>query len=212
MSDTSRVPADCPACGEETVHELLKPGGHATVRCTECDHTHKTELSEPETTDVDVIVSQDGESWPTTLEADPEETVEVGDEFIAETSEAIQQVRVTAVERGDNRVEQSSMDEADTVWTRVVDNVGVDVTIHPNDGTRDENRSEKLYLPGDYEFTVGEIEEFGDEEIEVVGIHVRDDASGYRFDKADQTGQTVFAKDVKRLFGRDQKTSAWSGW
>ncbi|ERH13481.1 MAG: hypothetical protein J07HB67_02521, partial [halophilic archaeon J07HB67] len=47
---------------------------------------------------------------------------------------------------------------------------------------------------------------------EVVGIHVRDDTDGYSFDKADIDGQSVFAKDVKRLFGRDQVTSAWSGW
>jgi uncharacterized Zn finger protein len=212
MTDTSRVPVPCPSCGEETVHEVLKPGGHATVRCTECDHTHKVEIPEPKTIDVDVIVSQDGESWSTTLEADPEESVETGDEFIAETEEAIQQVRVTAIEQGDRRIDQARMDELDTVWTRVVDNVGVDVTIHPDDGRRDENRSEKLYLPGDHQFVVGEIEEFGDEEIEVVGIHVRDTASGYNFDKADRAGQSVLAKDVKRLFGRDQKTSAWSGW
>lgn len=212
MSNTSRVSATCPACGEETVHEMLKPGGQATVRCTECDHTHKTEMSEPKTTEVDVIVSQDGESWPTTVTAQPDDEYEVGDEFVAETEQAIQQVRVTAVERGDERVESASAAAADTLWTRVVDNVGVDVTIHPNDGRKDENRSEKVYLPGDHEFTVGAEETFGDEEIEVVGIHVRDASTGYPFDKADQEGQTVFAKDVKRLFGRDQVTSAWSGW
>ncbi|ERH13482.1 MAG: hypothetical protein J07HB67_02522, partial [halophilic archaeon J07HB67] len=60
MSETSRVPVDCPACATETVHELLNPGGHATVRCTACDHTHKAELTEPETETVNVIVSQDG--------------------------------------------------------------------------------------------------------------------------------------------------------
>jgi uncharacterized Zn finger protein len=212
MSETSRVPASCPACGDETVHELLKPGGHATVRCTECDHTHKTELTEPETTEVDVIVSQEGESWPTTFETEPDETISVGDEFVVETTEAIQQVRVTAIERGENRIEEATAADADTVWTRAVDNVGVDVTVHPNDGTRTDNHSLKVYLPGDYEFTVGTEESFADERIEVVGIHVRDAATGYPFDKADVDGQSVFAKDVKRLFGRDQVTSAWSGW
>lgn len=212
MSETSRVPADCPACGSETVHELLKPGGHATVRCTECDHTHKTELTEPEATEVDVIVSQDGESWPTTTTAAPDEAFAVGDEFVAETSEAIQQVRVTSVEVADGRAETATAETAETVWTRSVDNVGVDLTIHPNDGRNRESRSEKLYVPGEYEFAVGATETFGDEEVEIVGVHVRDDADGYPFDKADSEGQSVFAKDVKRVFARDQVTSAWSGW
>lgn len=212
MSEQSRVPVTCPICDEETVHEVLKSGGNSTVRCTDCDHTHKVEISEPNTVEVDVVVSQDGESWPGQIETDPDESVEVGNEFIVETTEAIQQVRVTAIERGDRRLDEATMAGADTVWTRAVDNVGVDVTIHPDDGRRDDNRSEKLFLPGDHQFVVGEVEEFGDEEIEVVGIHVRDNSSGYNFDKADRAGQSVAAKDVKRLFGRDQKTSAWSGW
>jgi uncharacterized Zn finger protein len=212
MSEQSRVPVTCPICDEETVHEVLKPGGNSTVRCTDCDHTHKVEITEPKTVEVDVVVSQDGESWPGQIETDPDESVEVGDEFIVETTEAIQQVRVTAIERGDRRLDEATMAGADTVWTRAVDNVGVDVTIHPDDGRRDENRSEKLFLPGDHQFVVGEVEEFGDEKIEVVGIHVRDNSAGYNFDKADRAGQSVAAKDVKRLFGRDQKTSAWSGW
>lgn len=212
MSETSRVPVDCPACGDETVHELLNAGGHATVRCTACDHTHKTELTEPETETVNVIVSQDGESWPTATEVEPDHEFAVGDEFVAETSEAIQQVRVTDVEIEKGRAESATAEAAVTVWTRAVDNVGVDVTIHPNDGRHRENRSEKIYVPGDKEFEVGETERFGEEEIEVVGIHVRDDTDGYSFDKADIGGQSVFAKDIKRLFGRDQITSAWSGW
>lgn len=207
---TERVPAACPACGEETVHEVLSSGGHATVRCTDCAHTHKTELPEPETVAVDVVVSQDGESWPTSYETDPDETVAVGDEFVVETPEAFQQVRVTAVERGKSRVESAPVTDLATVWTRVVDNVAVPVTIHPNDD--EPSRSEKLYVPGDREFTVGDTEEAGDEEFEVTAIGVRDDVEGYPAGTMDRDGDTVFAKDIKRLYGRDQRTSAWRGW
>ncbi|MFB6128411.1 MAG: HVO_0476 family zinc finger protein, partial [Halorhabdus sp.] len=45
MSESSqRVGLPCPACSPdlETVHEVLSTGGQATVRCTECDHVHKT--------------------------------------------------------------------------------------------------------------------------------------------------------------------------
>ncbi|MFB6154451.1 MAG: HVO_0476 family zinc finger protein [Haloferacaceae archaeon] len=208
-----RVAVACPACGHETVHEVLKPGGQATVRCTECGHTHKSELPSETEVDVDVVVSQDGESYQTTLEAPPDETVATGDEFIVDTPEAIQQVRVTAVElSGDRRVEEARVEDAATVWTRVVDNVSVNVTLHPNDGRRDETRSLKVHVPGDYEFTVGETETLGDEEFEIEGIQVRDDATGYRFDKFDHDGDAVFAKDVKRIYARDETTTAWSAW
>ncbi|WP_435127271.1 HVO_0476 family zinc finger protein [Halobaculum sp. D14] len=218
MSDAApeqgaRIPVDCPGCGTETVHEVLKPGGHATVQCTECGHTHKVTVEKAPTTDVDVVVSQDGESYPTSLSGDPEEHVEVGDEFIVDTDEAIQQVRVTAVELGgDQRVEESTLEDAETVWTRVVDNVGVNVTVHPKDGRHDDSESRKLYVPGDFEFVVGETESFGDDEFEIEGIQVRDDAEGYRREKFDHEGDMVFAKDVKRVYARDETTTAWSAW
>ncbi|QLG29220.1 hypothetical protein HUG10_17535 [Halorarum halophilum] len=216
MSDSDaaeRVPADCPGCGARTAHEVLKPGGHATVRCTECGHTHKIEIEAPTTVDVDVVVSQEGESYPTTLPGNPEETVELGDEFVVETPEAIQQVRVTAVELdGEHRVEEAQLEEVGTVWTRVVDNVGVNVTVHPKDGRREETRSLKVHVPGDFEFTVGDVERFGDDEFEIEGVQVRDDAEGYRREKFDHEGDVVFAKDVKRVYARDETTTAWSAW
>lgn len=216
MSDPEtgeRVAVACPGCGDETVHEVLAPGGRATVRCGDCGHTHKAAIDpDPETT-VDVIVSQDGDSVPTAVDAPPAEAVAVGDEFVADTPEALVQVRVTAIELGDDRrVEEAEIDDVATLWTRVVDNVGVNVTVHPTDGNRDESRSLKAYVPGDREFVVGETETLGDEEFEVEGIHVRDDAVGYRFDTFDHEGDAVFAKDVKRLYGRDHTTAAWSGW
>ena len=37
------VALTCPACSphDDTVHEVLKPGGTATVRCNDCEHVHK---------------------------------------------------------------------------------------------------------------------------------------------------------------------------
>lgn len=183
------------------------------MRCTECGHTHKIEVERPETAEVDVVVSQEDESYPTTLTANPEETVAVADEFVVETEEAIQQVRVTAVELdGERRVEEAPLGEVGTVWTRVVDNVGVNVTVHPNDGRREETRSLKVYVPGDFEFTVGEVERFGDDEFEIEGVQVRDDSEGYRREKFDHEGDLVFAKDVKRVYARDETSTAWSAW
>jgi len=124
------------------------------------------------------------------------------------------QVRVTGLELldSDARFESAIMKDVETVWTRAVDNVGVNVTLHPKDGSRDDSRSLKVNVPGDYEFTVGDTDSFGDDEFSITGIIVRDDADGYRFDKFDERGDMVYAKDIKRIYGTDETTSAWSAW
>lgn len=218
MTDVSeRVAVTCPSCSPdiETVHEVLKPGGQATVRCTECSHVHKTTVEEDEAVTRDVVVSQDGESFTATVDAPPEEPVAVGEEFVLDAEEAIMTVRITDLELGEQRrVEEAVIEDVDTFWTRAVDNVSVDATIHPKEGTgnREDTRSVEVFVPGDDEFTVGEVEEHGDEAFEVEGIVVRDDAEGYQFDKLDYDGDAAIAKDIKRLYGRDQTTTAWSAW
>jgi len=47
------------------------------------------------------------------------------------------------------------------------------VTLHPKDGNADQTRSLRVNVPGDYEFTVGETVEFGDEEFVVEGVQIR---------------------------------------
>jgi uncharacterized Zn finger protein len=215
MSDTAKqVAVTCPSCspGDETVHEVLKPDEQATVRCTECGHTHKTRIESERTVEADVIVSQEGESFAATVEIPADEQVAVGEEFVLETDEAIMLVRITSIELGgDRRVERTHGEELGTLWTRAVDNVEVNATIHPSD-ERDQSRSVKLQVPGDHEFTVGEREEMGDEEFVITGIHVKRDATGYHKSKLDFDGDTVHAKDVKRLFGEDDSPTAWSVW
>jgi len=210
-----RVALACPSCSttEPTVHEVLKPGGQVTVRCTACDHVHKEQYDPPREVELDVIVSQDDESLSTTVDAPPADTVAVGDEFVVETPEAIMQARVTSIEiAGDTRVDEATVEDIATLWTRAVDNVRVNVTVHPNDGRRDDSRSVAVSVPGDHEFVVGETATFGDEEFEITGVQVRDDAPEYRFEKLDHDGDSVFAKDTKRVYGRDVTSAAWSAW
>ena len=210
-----RVAATCPSCSpsEETVHEVLKPDGQATVRCTECGHVHKTSIEEPETITRDVIVSQDGESFSATVETDAEEPVEVGDEFVLETEEAIVVVRITSLELPTSRrVEAAIAEDVETFWTRAVDNVSVNVTIHPSDGRANETRSLKLQVPGDEEFVVEETVEYADEEFTIEGIHVRTDAAGYQVSKYDREGDRIPAKDIKRIYAQDEASTAWSAW
>jgi uncharacterized Zn finger protein len=214
-SDTAeRVGLVCPACSPdvETVHEVLADGGRATVRCTECGHVHKEELPEQRTVEREVVVSQDGDSFSSTVEAPAAETVAVGEEFLLETEEAIMTVRITSVELDEGRAEEAAVEDARTLWTRAVGNVTVDATVHPKEGTHDETRSVSLHVPGDYEFVVGETDDLAGEEFTVEGIHLREDAVGYEFDKLDHDGDSALAKDINRVYARDESTSAWSAW
>ena len=210
-----RVAATCPSCSPdaETVHEVLKPGGQATVRCTECGHVHKITIPKPETVTRDVIVSQDGESFSATVETEADQSVEVGEEFVLETDEAILVVRITSLElSGDRRAGRTTASEVETFWTRAVDNVSVNVTLHPKDGQGDETRSIKLQLPGDEEFVVGETVEYANEKFTIEGIHVRTDVVDHGVSKFDRPGDHVQAKNIKRVYGRDDSSTAWSAW
>ena len=210
-----RVALPCPACSPdlETVHEVLKPGGQVTVRCTECDHVHKEQI--PETTEIQrsVVVSQEGESFTAQVDVPEVADLTVGEEFLLETDEAILTVRITSLELdGERRVEEATAEDVETIWGRAVGNVSVNVTMHPKDGRHDETESFKLHVPGDEEFTVGETSEYGDNEFTVEGFHVREDAHGYDRDRFDHDGDAALAKDLKRLYVRDESTTAWSAW
>jgi len=211
---TARVALPCPACSpeRETVHEVLSDGGRATVRCIDCSHVHKEELPEERTVRRKVVVSQGGESFSDAVEVPGEETLAVGEEFLLETDEAILTVRITSLEREEGRVDEASADEVRAIWGRAVGNVAVSVTAHPKSGEHDETRGFNLQVPGEYEFTVAETDELGGEEFTVEGILIRDDATGYDFDKLDHDGDSAVAKDIKRLYVRDETTSAWSAW
>ncbi|MES3518258.1 MAG: HVO_0476 family zinc finger protein [Natronomonas sp.] len=212
-----RVAVVCPACSADdaTPHELLNDGGQATVRCSDCGHVHKTSIERETTVERRVVVSQDGESTEMFLDVPPGETLSVGDEFLAESDEAILTARVTDLELVDGeRVDSATATEVKTVWSRAVGNVAVRLTLHPKDGGHDESRSLKLQVPGDETFVVGETHELGGEEFTVERLLVADDAEGYYRDGYEHPGDSVPAKDIKRLYARDENSSkrAWSGW
>jgi uncharacterized Zn finger protein len=214
MTETaSRVGVVCPACSPdlETVHEVLSKGGQATVRCTECSHVHKTTITDEAEIERKVVVSQSGESLTATVEGPPEERVQIGEEFVLEADDALLVVRITDIQVGtEKRTDAARMKDVETIWSRAVDNVTLNVTLHPESG--DDTRGIEVQIPGDYEFEVGTTEELADEEFTVEGMHVRANAVGYPAAKLDHRGDTAEAKDLKRIYARDESSSAWSAW
>jgi len=190
------VVVDCPSCSSEEPHEVLKTNGQATLRCLACDHVHKRRVHEPSTVERRVVVSQGEESFSTHTTVREDEEVRVGDEFVLETDEGIFGVEVTSIEieeEGDNtRVEEARADEAETFWTRVVDNVSVPVTLHTDDATV----SRRMSVPGDYEFVVGENETVDGEEFVVTAFVDRKTGDRFRLE-----GDDVQAKNAKRVYG-----------
>jgi uncharacterized Zn finger protein len=67
-------------------------------------------------------------------------------------------------------------------------------------------------VPGDHEFVVGETETDGDEKFLVERLLVREDAAGYDRETFERRGDAVAAKDLKRVFGTDRTSDAWSAW
>lgn len=212
-----RVAVRCPSCSpaEETAHEVLNDGGQATVRCGACGHVHKTTIETESTVDRRVVVSQDDESTESRVDIPPGESLETGDEFLVETDEAILTARITSLElTSGDRVEEATAEDVRTLWTRAVGNVAVNLTLHPKEGVPEESRSVKIQVPGDETFVVGDTHEYGGEEFTVERIMVREDATDYDRESYDFQGDTVLAKDVKRVYARDEdaRTRAWSGW
>lgn len=210
MSDADRpgrVGVTCPSCSPSvpTEHEVLSTGGQYTVRCTECDHVHKTTIDD-RTVRRDVVVSQDGDSFTTDVEVPPGEPLAVGDEFVVESETGVFVVRVTSLEIGEERrVDEAEAETVRTVWTRDVGNVTVDVTVHPPEGGgHDRTRGVEVHVPGDHEFVVGEHEDLGDHDIEVERIRLRETAVGYEHYQLERPGDAALAKDVLRLYARDR--------
>lgn len=212
-----RVAVRCPSCSpsSETAHEILNRGGGVTVRCIECDHVHKTTLEAEPTVDRRVVVSQRDESIEAHVEIPPGERLVVGDEFLVETEEAILTARITSLEKDDDsRADGADVADVKTIWARAVGNVAVNLTLHPKEGSGDESRSVRIQVPGDEEFAIGDTHEYGDEEFTVERILVREDATDYERLDFDFEGDAVLAKDIKRLYARDEdaRARAWSGW
>ncbi len=158
-------------------------------------------------------MSHEGDSFSTYIEAPPNEPVQVGEEFIIDNDDVLLAVRITDLELGpEQRATEAAIEEVSTFWTRAVDNVYVNVTVHPADGKRHESKSIEIGVPGDYEFEVGSRESHGDISMEINGLVIRDDAIDYPATKLDHRGDTAPAKDIKRIYAKDTRSTAWSAW
>ena len=157
MGTPGSVFVECPVCGEETRHTVIKGKlserkktvyFSGTVRCRECGTVHQAEIKESAPISIRLIVSEGQESRRSSVEISPEEAVFVGDEFIHEGIP----VKITALECDGRRVQRAHASDIETIWARSFDHVEVKFSINKKDKTI----SRKIEAAPDEEFIIGD--------------------------------------------------------
>jgi len=148
---------ECPTCGEVTLHEVVHgtSTGHALVvdaKCRTCGTVSHQAVKAAEVLKVPVVVSAGAESVRTTIEAEAEEVITVGEELLVDGTAVL----VKSIEVGhEQRAQSAPASKVKTVWTVRYDSVKVKFSI--NEGPR--TKMAETDAAPDEEFTVGDIVE-----------------------------------------------------
>ncbi|MCX6681898.1 MAG: HVO_0476 family zinc finger protein [Methanoregula sp.] len=182
----------CPQCGEKSEHEVVADSRERLVRCTTCNHVHrlkKEKASEPVM--VKTIVSRGDSSMVCGIELMGDDECSIDDHLVAECGDEAFGVEVTGIERGERRVKRARAQEITTLWTRVIEQVIVKISIH------DGRKTIPLYRDCDGEdpFIVGEICTVQGKRFKISQLKLRD---GPLMRKE---GWKTVAHRIKRVYG-----------
>ncbi|HUT28141.1 MAG TPA: HVO_0476 family zinc finger protein [Methanomassiliicoccales archaeon] len=192
MSIPNAIYAECPDCGEETLHEVLKgrlgkDGDtlEGTLRCHQCQRVHNAVVREAKTIMVPVIVSDQGESRKAQLELPEDEIICLEDELVLDDLPII----ISSLEKGGARVTKAKVKDITTIWAKRFDRVWVKVSINDVHKTIP---TEITALP-DEEFSVGDLMTVG--RYNVVIMHIK------ALDGMVRHG-SVPARDIVRIYAK----------
>jgi len=174
MDVPTSVYAECPSCGQETLHEVLRGrlGGktsvvlESTLRCRTCHGVHSATLREERPVSIPVVISWMGESRRDSAVFGPQESVVVGEELMVGDIP----LKITAIECGGQRVKEARAGAISTLWARQFDRVRVRFSISRAGRTY----SEDVFALPDEEFTVGEMLEVGRSEVVIHNIRLKE--------------------------------------
>ena len=197
------IQAQCPNCSPDAPvpHDILKEEPDILIKCTTCGTIHPHYSGKKQKTNIRVVISAGDSSSTSTIVQDSDEIISVDDEFIVESGPEGEAsfVLVTSIESGDKRVNSARADEIDTIWTRYTDMVRTKISI-----TRGwQTESIEMEVPGEREFTVGEMLTSGSDRFAIKKIKVRDG----KFLKKE--GEIVMAKYIKRIFADSTERLEW---
>jgi len=182
----------CPSCGKENDHAILKEGADFLVQCADCGNIfHTVKPKEPEVLAIKTVVSDVDISQVGSVELLEDEICGVGDLLVAEVGDEVFTVEVTGIECGDKRRHKAKAHEISTLWTRLVDEVVVKVSIH------DKRRTIPYYIrcEGERDFVIGGIEQVEKMPFRITHIKLRN-GSMMRKD-----GWKAYARKITRVYG-----------
>ncbi len=185
----------CPGCGDEADQEVLRESHDLLLRCSACGHIHHAPREAPvEPLRVRAIVSAGTESQTGTIELMPTDLVEVGDLLVAEgEGDQAAGVEVSSIEVADGgRVPRARANKIVTLWTRVVEDVVISVSVHRGRETIPYH----LRVEGEDVFAVGEVYTFGGRQVRISHIKLRDGPV------LRKEGWKALARRVRRIYGR----------
>ena len=189
----------CPGCGEEADQEVLRESHDLLLKCSACGHIHRQPREEapPEPIRVRAIVSAGTESAPGTIELMPSDLVEVGDLFVAEgEGDEAAGVEISSIEAvGGGRVQRARADGIVTLWTRVVEDVVVPISVHRGRETIPLHQQ----ADGEEVYVVGEVYIFGGKKVRISHIKLRDGPV------LRKEGWKTLARRVRRIYGRFER-------
>ena len=194
---SNAIYVECPDCGEETLHEVLKgrlgkDGStlEATLRCQECGRVHPAVVREGRTIRVPVIVSDRKESRRAEVELPEDEELQVEDELQLDDLPII----ISSLEREGARVSRALAKDVTTIWAKRFDKVHVRVSINDVHKTIP---AEVDALPEE-EFFIGDLMTIGRYDVVITQIKTRD---------AMARRGAVMARDIVRIYAKRARTT-----
>lgn len=191
------IPLECPACGEETDHAVLKGtvglrGDYtldAVVRCETCGTVRHIVHREAGERELPVILSSGAQSRRTKLLAGDDEELAAGDEVVIDGVRSV----ITAVEtREGRRPPALPVPEIATIWAKEFEQVKIGFTINLGKKTI----AKELVLEPEDRLEIGEQRVFGNLRVTIHGIKITDRMLRRGGAEAGQITR-VFAKPTK---------------
>jgi len=197
MNLPNAIYVECPDCGEDTLHEVLKgrlgkdgDTFEGTLRCQECGRVHSAVVREAKTIKVPVIVSDQGESRKAELELPEDEEIRVEDELLLDDMPII----VSSLEKGEARVTKALAKDIKAIWAKRFDRVHVKISINDVHKTIP---TEITALPEE-EFFVGDLMSIGRHNVVITQIKTKD---------AMARRGSVLARDIVRIYAKKARTT-----
>ncbi len=140
MSAPGSIYVECPICGKETLHRVIKgkvseKGGvisfEGTVKCSECGNVHNASIKEDKKIRIRAVLSDGERSSKTFVEVYPDSNISLDDEFIIDGLPAI----TRGIEIEGKRAEMAPAHEIKTLWLQRYDRVKVKFSVNKKDVT-----------------------------------------------------------------------------